>query len=83
MWAYWLQLIPEIIFGLVVAVCAALWWRRRQGDRYDLRRLHGDDDPPGEAYDDMVADDSGPYCAACDEPYPAGTRVCRRCGRGL
>jgi hypothetical protein len=74
--------------GLVVASlgCAAVWWRRRQADKYDLRRLF--DEPPlseDRPYLDHIpeGEDSAPYCGWCDECYPPGTYRCRRCNREL
>ena len=54
--------------GALVVAGVFAWQRRRRAMMYDLRRWH--DDPPGEAYDDMVDEDSGPYCHLCDHPNP-------------
>ena len=75
---------PLALIGVVVVIAVVVWYRRTRVDPYDLRRLN--DMPyesPGEAYDDMVTADSGPYCHGCDTPNPAGTNFCQSCGRKL
>ncbi len=67
--------------GLVAGAGIVAWRRRRRAMRYDLRRLH--DEPPGEAYDDMIDDESGPYCHLCDHPNPRDTFFCRSCGQKI
>ena len=81
-----LNSLPAVCLGVVALVCGIIWWRRRYPPRdpYDLRMLYKEPPQPhGEAWDDMVTEDSGPYCATCDEPHPAGTSLCRHCGRPL
>ena len=90
--AFW-GAVPALVLGLAALFGAWVWWKRRQADRYDLRRLHDtprtgiyDQTPllPDEVPDDhLITEDSGPYCYGCDEAYPAGTRACRHCGRPL
>ncbi len=76
---------PAILFGLVIVWAAVVWIRRKRVDPYDLRRLNAvdDDDEPGEAWDDMVNDESEPYCHSCDQPNPRGAGRCLSCGRPL
>jgi len=67
-------------------VCLALGWRRRQADRYDLKRLFDAPPPePEEPDEDTVSRDAvgAPYCGWCDEAHPPGAYRCRRCGREL
>ena len=81
---FFTDVLPALAFALVVAGCAFVWWRRRQARKYDLNRLFDEDEtPPESEYDELVTDDSGPYCHSCDTPYPAGTRQCPRCRRPL
>ena len=85
--------IPFLILGLIAAIAAVFWWKRRQADQYDLRRLReaprtGIYDqtallPEEQPEENWVTKDSGPYCYSCDEAYAAGTSRCRRCGRPL
>ena len=73
-------------FGVASLACGIVWWRRRQADRYDLRRLF--DEPPAsedQPYEDHIPEGevSAPYCGWCDECYAPGTQRCRRCNRVL
>ncbi len=87
------EAIPVIILGLVIVFAAWIWGKRRRESRYDLRRLRDvprtgmyDQTPllPDELpEDDRLTEESGPYCLSCHEAYPAGTSVCRGCGRPL
>ena len=74
-----------LIITAPIVYAVFVWLRSKRVDPYDLRRLNAasPDDDPGEAYDDMVTDDSEPYCHGCDQPNPAGVRVCLSCGRPL
>jgi hypothetical protein len=81
-----LQALMGLGFAAVVIGCAVVWWRRThpKHDPYDLKLLFAEPpEPIGEAHDDMITAESGPYCVACDEPYPPGTSVCLQCGRSL
>jgi len=81
-------LIPALLLGLALLYAVWAWRQRRRDAPYDLRRL-GDARyegwlAPGEEPDEgLVTDESGPYCSGCDESYPTGTSVCRRCRRLL
>jgi hypothetical protein len=72
------------LIGIAVMIAVVVWIRSKRVDPYDLKRLN---DPPyedpGEAWDDMVTEESGPYCSGCDTPNPAGTNFCQSCGRKL
>lgn len=80
-----LAIIPVVLL-VGSLLCGVLWWRRRQADRYDLRRLF-DEPPPSldEPYEDQIpeGEEGAPYCGWCDECYPPGTRRCTRCRREL
>jgi len=81
-------LIPALLLGLALAYAVWAWRQRRRDAPYDLRRLHDAHYEgwltPGEEPDEgLVTDESGPYCSACDEAYPAGTSLCRHCHRPL
>jgi hypothetical protein len=81
-----LSALGAIGFAGIVIGCAVVWWRRThpRHDPYDLKLLFSDPpEPVGEAYDDMVTEESGPYCVSCDEPFPPGTSICLHCGRPL
>ncbi len=74
------------VSALAGVTLGAIWWRREQEAKYDLRRLF--DTPPAdrtqeEPHVDTVDRDSAPYCGYCDEVYAVGTYRCKRCGRGL
>lgn len=77
--------VPVVLLAGSVG-CAVAWWRKRQVDRYDLRRLF-DEPPPSdeEPYEDHLpeGEEGAPYCGWCDECYPPGTRRCPRCRREL
>lgn len=76
--------IPASLLGLIAVFAAWRWWKRRQADRYDLSRLRQTPLLPDEAPDDdLLTEESGPYCHVCDEAYPVGTSACRHCGRPL
>lgn len=75
---------PLALIGFSVMLAVTVWLRRKRVDPYDLKRLY--DPPPeeiGEAYDDMVTEESGPYCHGCDHGNPVGTNFCQSCGRKL
>ena len=81
-------LIPVLLLGLALAYAVWAWRQRRRDAPYDLRllrdaRYEGWLAPGEEPDEGLVTDESGPYCAACDEAYPAGTSVCRRCRKLL
>ncbi len=82
------SLIPALLLALALFYAVWAWRQKRRDDPYDLRRL-GDARyegwlAPGEEPDEgLVTEESGPYCSACDEAYPAGTYACRHCRRPL
>lgn len=81
-------LIPVLLLGLAALYAVWAWRQRRRDAPYDLRRLadaryEGWLAPGEEPEEGWVTDESGPYCSSCDEAYPAGTSVCRRCRRPL
>jgi hypothetical protein len=78
-----MQLIPFALIAAVLILATTVWLRRRRYDPYDLKRLW--DEPPKapDRQDEVLDDDSGPYCHSCDEPHGPGTNFCRRCGRKL
>ena len=72
--------------AVVGLACLWSWWRLRQEERYDLRRLFEEPPPVAEEPDLETipeGEESAPYCGWCDEAYPAGTYRCRHCGRSL
>ena len=73
--------------ALAAVTLGAIWWRREQDTKYDLRRLYetppADRRGPDEPHEDTVDSDAAPYCGYCDEVYAPGTYRCERCGRGL
>ena len=81
-------LIPALLLGLALLYAVWAWRQRRRDAPYDLRRLRDAHYEgwlaPGEEPDEgLVTEESGPYCPACDESYPAGTSACRCCRRPL
>jgi hypothetical protein len=75
------QYLALAAIGVLALVGGVLWWKRRKAQMYDLR--YWNVDPPGEAYDDMVDEESGPYCFRCDHPNPPGTNFCQSCGQRI
>lgn len=70
------------LIGIVLVITVIVWLRSKHRDPYDLSRLNEvEDEDPGEAWDDMVNDESGPYCHSCDHPNPLGAGRCLSCGR--
>ena len=81
-------MIPLLLIGLALVYAVWAWRERRRNAPYDLRRLRDARYEgwlaPGEEPDEgLVTAESGPYCSACDEAFPAGTHSCRYCRRPL